>query len=419
MAEETVKKEEVVKKVRKKLIARVKCNGDLCNMKEKVMIEGIEDCKAASELETEGKECTYGCLGYGSCAKVCPFGAIDMINGLAVVNKEKCKGCRLCVKACPKDIIDMIPEEQEVVVDCSSKDIGKDVRAKCTVGCIGCKMCERACPVGAIIFEDNLADIDYEKCINCKVCAKKCPTKAITTKFPEVEMVAKVLCKGSFTNMVNKQPMDESIIGCAQAAQFADPETSCMDGCLGYGSCEKACPFDAIQMLDGVAVVDKDKCEACEICVGECPRNIIEMIPKHQDVIVECSSKLRGKPVKDICKVGCIGCTLCVKECEFFAMNFDNNLATVFYENCTNCTLCAQKCPTKAIGANTEGKVKVVAQIDPDKCIGCTVCWTSCPVFAVEGYREEPHWVKLDECIGCQYCAKRCPEEAIRMTVRA
>ena len=52
---------------------------------------GIEDCKIAAQMQGGGpKACSYGCLGYGSCKKACPYNAITIVNGLPVVDEEKC-----------------------------------------------------------------------------------------------------------------------------------------------------------------------------------------------------------------------------------------------------------------------------------------------------------------------------------------
>ena len=60
--------------------------------------------------------------------------------------------------------------------------------------------------------------------------------------------------------------------------QNGGPKT-CTYGCLGEGTCVKACPFDAIHIVDGVAVVDKEACKACGKCVAACPRKLIEIVP--------------------------------------------------------------------------------------------------------------------------------------------
>jgi len=161
-------------------IARVLCQGDCDQTINQYRYEGIEDCIAASMLADGQKGCKYGCLGLGTCERVCPFDAIHVnVKGIAVVDREKCTACGKCVAVCPKNIIELIPESSIVQVTCMSGDKGRDVGKYCKVGCIGCRICGKECPSEAITFVNNLARIDYEKCTNCMVCAEKCPTKAI------------------------------------------------------------------------------------------------------------------------------------------------------------------------------------------------------------------------------------------------
>ena len=115
----------------------------------------------------------------GSCVKVCPFDAIHIVDGIAVVDKEACKACGKCVAKCPRHLIELIPYDQKVAVDCSSHDKGKKVMAACEIGCIGCKKCEKTCPNGAITVEDSCAHIDYEKCTGCGACKEACPRGVI------------------------------------------------------------------------------------------------------------------------------------------------------------------------------------------------------------------------------------------------
>ena len=125
--------------------------------------------------------CTgYGCLGYGDCVKVCKFGALSIVDGVAHVDEELCTGCGACAKACPHLLIGMVPVKNHVAVRCSSRDKGAVVRKVCSAGCIGCMMCTKVCPTGAITVSDFLAAIDPEKCTNCGACAEKCPVKVIS-----------------------------------------------------------------------------------------------------------------------------------------------------------------------------------------------------------------------------------------------
>lgn len=234
-------------------------------------------------------------------------------------------------------------------------------------------------------------------------------------KKPKKRLIARVKCKGDFCN-ANHKVLLEGVTDCATAEEMrGEDEKSCSYGCLGYGSCYEACPFDAIEMKDGVAVIITDKCKGCRKCVRVCPRDVIEMLPISQEVFVDCNSNNFGKSAKETCKVACIGCQMCVKVCPFFAMNIEDKLAFINYNMCTNCGLCADKCPTKAITANFDLKPRVVADISQDKCIGCTVCAQICPVAAIEGYRGETHVVNKDMCVSCTICARVCPVSAIEM----
>lgn len=163
-----------------KKVAFVKCSGTCEKAVDRFNYYGNNDCKQAA-LSTGGgqKACTYGCMGFGSCVKVCEFDAIHIENGIAVVDIEKCVACGKCIKECPKHLIELVPYEQKQKVACNSKDFGKDVKAVCQAGCIGCKLCERNCEYDAIKVENNIAHIDYDKCTNCGKCKEKCPTKVI------------------------------------------------------------------------------------------------------------------------------------------------------------------------------------------------------------------------------------------------
>lgn len=163
-----------------KKVAFVKCAGTCDKTKVKYEYFGVQDCKKASMVPGKGnKKCSYGCMGFGSCVRVCAFDAMHIVNGIAVVDKEKCTGCSKCVEECPNNIIELVPQTARHLVSCSSVEKGREVKEACSAGCIGCKLCMKSCDYDAITVENNLAYIDYSKCTNCGKCATVCPVKVI------------------------------------------------------------------------------------------------------------------------------------------------------------------------------------------------------------------------------------------------
>ena len=161
-------------------IAFVACQGDCEKANKDYDYYGIEDCRMMSFVPGGGpKSCNSGCLGYGTCAKVCPFDAIHVVNGVAVVDKEKCKACGKCIAVCPKKLISLVPYKAKLAVACSSKDKGPVTMQACQTGCIGCGICVKNCPSQAVEVKDFNATINQEKCTGCGTCAEKCPKKAI------------------------------------------------------------------------------------------------------------------------------------------------------------------------------------------------------------------------------------------------
>lgn len=163
-----------------KMVAYVHCNGDCDKAGTDYAYSGETDCRMMSFVPSGGpKACSHGCLGGGSCVKECPFDAIHVVNGVAVVDKEKCKACGKCIAACPKHLITLIPASAGTEVACMSKDKGPVTMKACQVGCIGCGICVKNCPSDAIKVTDFHAVIDQEKCTSCGTCIEKCPKKAI------------------------------------------------------------------------------------------------------------------------------------------------------------------------------------------------------------------------------------------------
>ena len=141
----------------------------------------------------------------------------------------------------------------------------------------------------------------------------------------------------------------------------------CTYGCLGLGDCFKACKYDAIEIVDGVSRVNYEKCIGCKACAAVCPRNIITMVPFKAErmLVVACSNQDKGSDVKQVCQIGCIGCTACSRKAD--PMEMQGNLPVINYDayESEDAFLAAiEKCPRESmifVGKPTERDLAAVA----------------------------------------------------------
>ncbi len=137
---------------------------------------------------------------------------------------------------------------------------------------------------------------------------------------------------------------------CKAVMMLSDGEKACSFGCMGRGTCVRACPFDALSIgEDRLPHVNKNLCTSCGLCISSCPNDVLAFAKESEKVHVRCMSHERGKAVKDACKVGCIGCKICEKSCEEHAIVIKDFLAVIDQAKCTACKVCVDKCPQNSI----------------------------------------------------------------------
>ena len=163
------------------------------------------------------------------------------------------------------------------------------------------------------------------------------------------KMVAFVPCSGSRDNAEARfnytGPED-----CRAAMLFGGKSSKlCTFACIGLGNCARACQFDAMHVVNGIAHVDRSKCVGCGACVDTCPKNIVKLIPDSLRIHPACSSHDKGGVVMKVCTAGCIGCMKCQRECPAGAIVVKDALAEVDPEKCIGCGKCAEVCPRHII----------------------------------------------------------------------
>ncbi len=161
-------------------------------------------------------------------------------------------------------------------------------------------------------------------------------------------LVAVVRCNGGIR--ANDKFAYDGIADCRAALLVGNGQKMCSYGCLGFGTCVDACPFNSLSMgPDGLPVNDFDKCTGCGICVEICPTDVMQLVPKNKPIFVACNSKDKGAFVRKACESGCIGCMLCEKNCPYDAIHISENLARIDFDKCKLCGICIEVCPTNTI----------------------------------------------------------------------
>lgn len=155
--------------------------------------------------------------------------------------------------------------------------------------------------------------------------------------------IAYIACKGDDELRTRKFDY-EGINTCAAAALLHGGPYSCKYGCLGFGDCYRACPFDAITFEGSKPIICEDLCLGCGQCVAACPKGIISLVDKNHKTLVNCSNKDKGAPVAKACKASCLACSLCVKACDKGAIEIVDNIPVINYEICDSCGKCIAAC---------------------------------------------------------------------------
>jgi RnfABCDGE-type electron transport complex B subunit len=160
------------------------------------------------------------------------------------------------------------------IEDCVAANLVLKGQKSCAYGCLGFGNCVKACPFGAIKIskEEGLPIIDIDKCKACNKCVIACPKKLFTL-IPVMHNIDPLTdCKvaGKTNDSCNVV-----YVSCSSHDAGRDTKAACPVGCIACKLCEKACNFDAIHVVDNLAVIDYNKCTSCGACVKACPRKTI------------------------------------------------------------------------------------------------------------------------------------------------
>lgn len=222
--------------------------------------------------------------------------------------------------------------------------------------------------IAEILPQANCGACGYAGCrafaeavVKGEIAANGCPVggEEVTSQIAEalgvtageiIKKIARLHCRG--THEAAKDRGTYVGIATCTAAHLVGGNKQCSYGCLHSGDCVRACPFDALYMGDdGLPTVKEEKCTACGKCVDACPRNLFELHPIFQEIIVFCRSLDKGATARKSCKNACIACGICSRACPE-AIIIENYLAEItdFKKIDPEKIPAIEKCPTGAIG---------------------------------------------------------------------
>ncbi len=200
---------------------------------------------------------------------------------------------------------------------------------------------------------------------------------------------------------------------CDAAKNAGFEKGECQYGCIGLGTCIDRCKFDAMTLVDGEVVIDKEKCSGCEACLSGCIQTIIEMVPADASNFIPCSSMDNEKDTLSICGYGCIGCADCALACPKDAIemvngdSIDGRYARIDYSKCEGCITCTVKCRKKIIVDTLHDLTQAKETVALVRCVGGSVGHNKLEAAGYESCKQiMDEKVDLDSLDACAYsCA--------------
>ena len=296
--------------------------------------------------------------------------------------------------------------------------------------------CNTVCPVGTVLgFFSRFAlfrpMIDTSKCNNCKLCSKKCKASCIDAKNHRIDYSRCVACMdciytckhGAISLPPGPSPKERGVDtpGGDKAGDEMRRKFLTLSATLAATSLIKA----QEKKVDGglAAIEAKQKpnrntplvppgaksmrhfaqhCTACQLCVSECPNNVLRPSTNLETLMQPEMSYEDGycRPectrCSEVCPAGAIR-PITVAEKSSTRIGH----AVWIRKNClpvadgVECGNCARHCPSGAIlmvhmDANDDESPKIPV-IDTERCIGCGACENLCPARPFSAIYVEGH----------------------------
>ena len=278
--------------------------------------------------------------------------------------------------------------------------------------CIKCGMCTRNCKASCVDYENGI--IDHSRCVTCGNCIEKCHKDAIYYGRPR--KAADTAAQATEQEAENTQTVDKGkrafLIGSGivlAGAAMAQTKKK-VDGGLAVIE-EQKMPERKNPITPPGSISARNMarhCVACQLCVAECPNQVLQPSSGLETFMQPIMSYERGycRPecnrCSNVCPTGAIKpITLEQKSSTKIGTAVWSHFLCIPTRDKNedgspvSCGNCARHCPTEAITMiqldENDEKSPMVPSINEAKCIGCGACEYVCPSRPVSAIHVEGH----------------------------
>ena len=273
--------------------------------------------------------------------------------------------------------------------------------------CNGCSMCSRNCKASAIDFKNH--KVDLSRCVDCFDCIDKCKKHAITysiAKRPLSEANApspktSSSLTGDKKSDTTAQPSRRAFLTATAAVTIGaaiKAQEKTTDGGFATILDKQVIKRNTSIVPPGSISIRNiaQHCTGCQLCVSECPNNVLRPSGDFLNMMQPIVSYERGycRPectrCSDVCPAGAIK-PFASDHDEAKAIKASTKIGRAVWveKNCIpltdgkNCGNCARHCPSGAItmvpsDPQNPKSIKIPV-VNDEMCIGCGACENLCP----------------------------------------
>ena len=269
--------------------------------------------------------------------------------------------------------------------------------------CKNCHKCERNCKASCIDIKNHM--VDYSRCVTCGNCLSECKFDSIHYQRVPISLKLKRTAKKTEKKEVNGRREFLIGTGIALASATLAQEKKKVDGGLAIIE-DKVQPKRNTPITPPGSLSASNmakRCTGCQLCVSECPNDVLRPSTDMKTLMQPVMSYERGycRPecnrCSTVCPTGAIQpITLAQKSSTQIGHAVwvrKNCIAVTDNQECGNCE---RHCPTGAIQMvflDDDDNKPLIPAIDTERCIGCGACENLCPARPFSAIYVEGHEV--------------------------